>query len=219
MTQNSNSLDYFEITFVRHGESIGNANGYHQGRYDFPLSEKGISQANQLADFWLAQNRHFDSVISSPLTRASQTAEIIAHKLNVPLSFDPLWMERDAGVLSGVHHEEARQRFPRPDFLSLYDKIGRSGESQWQLFIRAGEAIDKLLALPPARYMIVSHGGILNMVMYVILGIFPQPNFYGAQFLFENTSYVELKFFPQTHNWLLISLQHPPYRWINQESD
>ncbi len=202
-------LDYYQLYLLRHGESTGNANGYHQGQYDFPLSEKGIQQAQRLASLWQAKKLHFDQIISSPLSRARQTAEIIAQTLFLPIEFDPIWMERDAGVISGLHPQEAQKLYPRPEFMSLYDKIGKTGESQWELFLRAGKAIESILSRPPARYLIVSHGGILNMVLYVTLGIFPQPNFHGAQFLFTNTGFAILNFYPQTHNWLLAELSHP----------
>ncbi|MCX8061229.1 MAG: histidine phosphatase family protein [Anaerolineales bacterium] len=202
-------LDYYQFYFLRHGESTGNANGYHQGQYDFPLSEKGVQQAQRLASLWKEKRIQFDQIISSPLSRARQTAEIIAQTLLIPLELDPIWMERDAGLLSGLHPEQAQNLYPRPDFMSLYDKIGKTGESQWELFLRAGKAVETLIRRQPGRYLVVSHGGILNMVLYATLGIFPQPNFYGAQFLFTNTGYALLHFYPQTHNWLLVELSQP----------
>lgn len=205
------SIDYYQFYFLRHGESTGNATGYHQGQYDFPLSEKGVQQAQRLAALWKEKGLQFAQIISSPLSRARQTAEIISQTLLIPLELDPIWMERDAGLLSGLHPEQAKELYPRPEFMSLYDKIGKTGESQWELFLRAGKAIETLLRRKPGRYLIVSHGGLLNMVMYVALGIFPQPNFYGAQFLFTNTGYALLNFYPQTHNWLLAELSHPTY--------
>ncbi len=202
-------IDYYQIYFLRHGQSTGNANGYHQGQHDFPLSDKGVQQAQQLASLWKAKGIQFDVIISSPLSRARQTAEIIAQALSTPLELDPLWMERDAGLLSGLHSEEAKKLYPQPDFMSIYDKVGKTGESQWELFLRAGKAIDSLLKREPGHYLVVSHGGILNMTMYATLGIFPQANFHGAQFLFTNTGYAVLHFYPQTHNWLLVELTHP----------
>lgn len=211
-----NPIDYYHIYFLRHGESTGNANGYHQGQHDFPLSEKGVQQAQQLATLWKAKGITFDYIISSPLARARQTAEIISHTLSLPIDFDPIWMERDAGLISGMHPDEAKNLYPRPEFMSVYDKVGRTGESQWDLFLRAGKAIDTIIRRPPARYLIVAHGGILNMIMYVTLGIFPQPNFYGAQFLFTNTAYAVVNFYPQTHNWLLVELTHPT-KFLDEE--
>ncbi len=203
------TIDYYQIYLLRHGESTGNANGYHQGQYDFPLSEKGIQQAKQLAYLWKAKGVGFDLIISSPLARAKQTAEIIAQTLLIPLEFDPLWMERDAGLISGLHPEQAQKLYPRPEFMSVFDKVGKTGESQWELFLRAGKAIESIVTRLPGRYLVVSHGGLLNMILYVALGIFPQPNFYGAQFLFTNTGFAVLNFYPQTHNWLLAELTHP----------
>lgn len=208
-TKTMESIDYYQIYFLRHGESTANATGYHQGQFDFPLSEKGIQQAQQVASLWKAKGLHFDLIISSPLTRARHTAEILSQTLSIPLEIDPIWMERDAGLLSGLHSEEAQKLYPRPNFMSVYEKIGITGESQWELFLRAGKAIDTLLKREAGRYLVVSHGGILNMVLYVTLGIFPQPNFYGAQFLFTNTGYAVLNFYPETHNWMLTELTHP----------
>jgi broad specificity phosphatase PhoE len=92
-------------------------------------------------------------VISSPLARARQTAEIIASALELPLEFDELWMERHNGVLAGLHHLEAAERFPRPDFMTPYDPVGETGESQWDLYLRGGQAIRQPLRRPPAgRY-------------------------------------------------------------------
>lgn len=203
------SIDYYQIYLLRHGESTGNANGYHQGQYDFPLSEKGIKQAHRLANLWKEKGIQFDQIISSPLSRARQTAEIIAQALLIPIEFDPIWMERDSGLLSGLHPNQAQEICPRPAFMSLYAKVGKTGESQWELFLRAGKAIETILKRNTGRYLVVSHGGLLNMVLYVTLGIFPQPNSYGAQFLFTNTGYAILHFYPQTHNWLLAELSHP----------
>ncbi|MGB9669361.1 MAG: histidine phosphatase family protein [Anaerolineales bacterium] len=205
------TIDHFQFTILRHGESTANANGIHQGQHDFPLSPKGILQAQEVAQYFNTNKQKFDYIISSPLQRARKTAEIIAAKLDLPLELDEIWMERDAGVLSGIAHEEALKQFPRPEFIGLYDKIGKTGESQWDLYLRAGHAVNQLIHRPFGRYLIVSHGALINMVLHVTLGIFPQPNFHGAQFVLENTSIAQLNFYPQTHNWVLQKLIHPPY--------
>ena len=92
----------FEITILRHGESIGNFENRLQGQMDYPLTELGIRQAEALANRWISSGICFDHIISSPLSRAYQTATIIAEKLNInQIETDPLWMERDMGVFSG----------------------------------------------------------------------------------------------------------------------
>ncbi len=196
----------FHITLLRHGESVGNANGYHQGQADFPLTERGRAQAQALASYWLSSGVTFDQIIASPQSRARETSEIIASALGVEVEFDPLWMERDNGILAGLPHEEARLKYPQPDFISLYEPIGQTGESQWELYLRGGRAIQSILHRLPGRYLIVSHGGLLNMVMHAILGITPQANFQGPRFRFRNTAYASLIYRPSSHNWLVIGV-------------
>ena len=193
----------YEITFLRHGESVGNAEGYHQGQSDFPLTDRGRAQARALAERWLREEVTFHQMISSPLARARGTAEILAEALELPLEYDPIWMERDNGLLAGLRPEEAAVLHPRPSFIHPFLPIGETGESQWELYLRAGRAVQSLLGRGPGRYLVVSHGGILNMVLYSILGIVPQANFQGAHFRFQNTAFAVLSYNPTEHYWLM----------------
>jgi 2,3-bisphosphoglycerate-dependent phosphoglycerate mutase len=203
----------YQITLLRHGESVGNASGYYQGHANFPLTERGEQQIHALADRWLAEGTNFDLVISSTLSRARQTAEIIARRLNVPLELDPLWMERDAGKYSGLRPEDAFQVFPPPEFIHPYLPFGETGESRWELYLRGGRVIQALMQRPPGRYLIVSHGGILNMVMYAILGIAPQANSQGPHFRFKNSAFAILTYHPGQHLWRVEALNDHAH-WI-----
>ena len=191
--------------FLRHGESTGNAEKRHQGQADFPLTDLGIQQIKQLAAYLKNSDLKFDQIISSPLTRAKQSAEIIATTLKSDVEFDPIWMERDNGKLAGLSFEKAQQILPPPDFIPLYQPIAGNGESQWELFLRAGKAISKLMKYPPGDYLIVSHGGLLNMVIRAVLGITPQPNFQGPSFQFSNTGYTKLEYSPNKNSWRLLT--------------
>ena len=191
----------YRVTLLRHGESVGNADGYHQGQSEFDLTEKGRKQAQALANRWLNESMTFDQAIASPLARARQTAEIISQNLTLPLKFNPLWMEVNIGQLSGLKTDEAKEKFPPPGFTHPYLPLGVTGESRWELFLRGGQAVQDLLQHPPGDYLIISHGGLLNMVLYAILGIIPQANFYGPRFHFENTAFASLTYEPDQHKW------------------
>lgn len=193
----------YSVVLLRHGQSVGNAAGYYQGQADFPLNDTGIEQARALGQRWKKEGRRFDRIISSPLTRARQTAEIVATAVDSPLDLEPDWMERNNGLLAGLKPEVAAERYPRPAFLHLYHPVGETGESQWELYLRAGRAVNGVLRRPPGSYLVVSHGGILNLVMYVILGITPQPNLHGPRFRFRNTSFAVLTYLPGQHIWRL----------------
>ena len=195
-------VPFFYMTFLRHGESTGNAENRLQGHSDFPLSETGRAQARALGERWQAEGLTFDAAITSPLSRARETAEIVAAALKIPvLELEPLWVERDMGKRSGLTMEEIHAQFQDPDFVNPYDSIDESGEGDWALYLRGGQALHKILQRPPARYLVVTHGAILNMTLYAILGIAPQPNYQGPRFRLENTAFCQFRYFPLVHRW------------------
>jgi 2,3-bisphosphoglycerate-dependent phosphoglycerate mutase len=206
MYTQTHSPNIYNITLLRHGESQGNFEGKHQGQADFPLTDRGRDQSKALLDRWKSKAKEFDLVISSPLARARETAEIIASGLSVPLEFDPLWMERDNGLMAGLTEEEVQETLPQPPFIHPYQAIGQTGESQWELYLRAGRAVQSLFCHPHGSYLIVSHGGLLNMFFYAILGIAPQPNFHGPRFRFNNSAFATLSYIPASHRWYILGV-------------
>jgi len=194
---------HYRVILLRHAQSEGNAQGVMQGQSDFPLSETGLQQAEALARRWRKERMRFDCIITSPLSRALQTAEIIAAALGAPLDMKDDWMERNNGQIAGLRPEEVSERGLHLPFVQPYQPIGVDGESQWELFLRAGRAVQDLLHRPPGRYLVVSHGGILNLAMYAILGVVPQANFHGPRFRFHNTAFAVLDYDPTRHIWTL----------------
>lgn len=197
-----NEAPVYQFVFLRHGESLGNAQSRWQGQSDYPLTEKGRAQVRALAERWKTENVQFDLIISSPLGRAKETAEIIAEALKVKVEFDPIWLERAIGEMEGLTAEEVRQK-PRPPYVTPYDPVGGDGEGDWALFLRAGQALHSLLRRPPGRYLIVSHGGLLNQLMHAIVGIAPHVDPSGVRFRFENTAFARVFYHPQQHRWVI----------------
>ncbi|HCU57431.1 MAG TPA: hypothetical protein DF984_04260, partial [Anaerolineaceae bacterium] len=152
---------------------------------------------------WQADGTQIDQVITSPLQRAAGTAEMICQTFNCPLEIDPDWRERDIGRLTGLKLGEADSVYPKPDFFTPYDDMGKTGEGDWALYLRAGKAIQRILRKPPARYVIVSHGGILNKAIHVVLGITPQANGQGVHFRFVNTAFATVYYEPDQHKWVV----------------
>ncbi len=179
MTDSSEHPDQYHVILLRHGQSEGNANGYYQGQADFPLTETGREQATALAERWAGEEVRFHRIIASPLLRARETAEIIARRLEAPLELDPIWMEWANGRLEGMSMVEGARKVPAPGFIDPYMHIGETGESITELYLRAGRAVQMLIDRGPASYLVVAHGGILNMALKAILGITPQADFLG----------------------------------------
>ncbi len=83
------------LILVRHGESVGNADGRLLGRIDSPLTERGIDQATCVGPAVRGASR----LVSSPLSRAVRTAEALG--LDLPVEIDDRWIEVDYGELDG----------------------------------------------------------------------------------------------------------------------
>lgn len=195
----------YHFVFLRHGESVGNVESRWQGQSDYPLTERGRAQAQALAKRWQEEKAKFDLVITSPLIRAKNTAEIVASALDVKVEADPLWMERNVGEMTGLTIDEIRLR-PRPSFVTPYDTIGGVGEGDWVLFLRAGQALHSLLRRPAGRYLIVSHGGLLNQLMHAIVGIAPHADPSGVRFRFDNTAFARVFYLSHQHRWAIETL-------------
>jgi len=196
------------ITLLRHGESEGNLAGILQGQSDYPLTAAGIEQAQQLASYWKSEDMKFDLIVSSPLLRASRTAEIIANCLKAPVKYDPVWKERYFGRLQGANLHKLDQQVPPVDFFHPYEPIGENGESQLDLYLRASQALQKIIRQPAGAYLVVSHGGILNKVLYVIMGITPQGHYNSPIFHFGNIGYAQFRYNSSTRQWAVICLNH-----------
>jgi 2,3-bisphosphoglycerate-dependent phosphoglycerate mutase len=158
-----------ELWLVRHGETTWNAAGRWQGHADAPLSKLGIAQAQRLASRLSGQR--FDAVISSDLSRAFDTAKIVAAKLegapNVIL--EPLWREIDVGDLSGITYEESLSQGLHHRFMP-FDQRHPNGESSADLAARASQAIELLkLERMGQRVIVFSHGGTIRRALAVIM--------------------------------------------------
>ncbi|MBG0784015.1 MAG: histidine phosphatase family protein [Anaerolineaceae bacterium] len=215
-------MNSYTLVFLRHAESVGNAEGFFQGQKDFPLTPRGGKQVRRLIARWQADGTQIDQVITSPLQRAAGTAEMICQAFNCPLEIDPDWRERNVGRFTGLKREEADLVYPKPEFFTPYDNMGETGEGDWALFLRAGNALQRILRKPPARYVIVSHGGILNQALHVILGMTPQANGQGVHFRFVNTAFATVYYEPEQHRWVIWGLNdftHLAFKGVDLDED
>ena len=77
-----------KIFMVRHGDTPLNDADLIHGWVDTPLNEEGIAQAHKAAE--ALKDKEITHIVSSDLPRAKQTANILAKKLGVPVTFDPM---------------------------------------------------------------------------------------------------------------------------------
>ena len=149
------------IVFVRHGQTDWNTKGLMQGREDIPLNETGLLQAEETAQgikkACLETGLVFDKIVSSPLLRASVTAEAIAKALGCKNMFcDHRVTERDFGVLSGTPFTENSHYIMR-DVLEI-----PSLEPVSSLVSRVNDFI-KDVASRDENLLVVTHGAVTRI--------------------------------------------------------
>jgi broad specificity phosphatase PhoE/ribonuclease HI len=161
------------IYFIRHGETILTPDRKFSGSGEPnpPLTEKGLSQAVLVADE-IARLKP-EILIASPLRRTTQTAEVIASRLGLPIVFDVAWYECDFGVWDGLSIDEVALKFPieYKAWLSSSAYAPPGGESYDALGWRVDEALDKLVAkYPGKRVAIVTHNGATKEAIRLAIG-------------------------------------------------
>ena len=158
------------VYFVRHGQSEANVAPEFQGP-DSPLSDKGIEQAHMVAD--RATRIEFDTLISSPYSRARSTAEIIAKATGKEPEFSELFVERikPEGINGKPYTDETAAKIWREWEASLHTPGLRiaDGENFEDLLVRADAALSHLEERPEERLLVVTHGYFLRTVIARVL--------------------------------------------------
>jgi len=153
-----------EIWLVRHAQTDWNVQRRYQGHSDIPLNETGWQQAQELAHSIVAEEKPFQAVFSSPLSRAMQTASLIAQRLQIPLHAEPRIKEGNMGDWEGMLADEIHQNYPdliearRLDPLNV-PPPGEQAESIAAIARRAGQALDEITQTHSNQpVLVVTHG-------------------------------------------------------------
>jgi broad specificity phosphatase PhoE len=152
------------IFLARHGESDWNVAKRFQGHSDRPLTERGREQAHALADLVGAEK--IDAVYTSPLSRARETAEIVAARAGLEAVALPELREVDTGSWSGLSRADVETRFPEGFARWRSGGSGwEDGESYEEMAERVIGALRKIAEdHPDGRVLVISHGGPIRAI-------------------------------------------------------
>jgi broad specificity phosphatase PhoE/ribonuclease HI len=147
------------LILARHAATEHSPQLRFSGRNDLPLSAAGEQQAAALARR-VRSLGDIAAVVSSPLRRSWQTAEVIAGALGITPSVNEGLVEADFGEWEGLTFTEVRERWP--DELAVWlttpDGAPPKGESFGEVTRRVRRARDELIASHPGATVIaVSH--------------------------------------------------------------
>ena len=154
-----------EVVLVRHGETDWTRTRQHTGRTDLPLDEEGREQARPVGE--ALRGRTFGLVLTSPLRRARETAEL-AGFLAVAQDRDDL-AEWDYGDYEGRTTKEIRAE--RPDWSLWHDGVP-GGETPADVGGRADRVIGEI-RVASVDTLVFGHGHQLRVLAARWLGLEP----------------------------------------------
>ena len=153
---------------VRHGETIWNKEKRVQGISDIPLSEKGIKDAFELQT--LVSTLKLDVVISSPLTRARETAKILVNS-TLPINTDDRIKERDWGLNEGAMIDSV-DRWDCWDVI-LNTKLNNIEPIQDFMYRVSSFLEDIKIRYKNKNVLVVTHSAVIRVIHYM-LGSIPE---------------------------------------------
>lgn len=145
------------VYLIRHGETEWNRESRIQGREDVPLSREGLVQAEGCAGAFRGVG--LSAVLTSPLSRARRTAELIAQAAGAAIYVEPDLTERDFGSVSGKVVDIFNPEKYATDLEPLDDVAAR-----------ALAVIRRRAAGLSGDFAAVSHGGTINAVLRALSG-------------------------------------------------
>ena len=147
------------ILLARHGETDWNIERRVQGHTDRPLNETGREQARALAEELAGEE--LDAVYSSDLSRAYETAKLVAASRGLEVRSLAALREKHFGTWEGLSDVEVLERFPNARRGAWGD--GETTNEVAERVLGALRAIRE--AHPDGRVLVVTHGGPLRAVL------------------------------------------------------
>jgi glucosyl-3-phosphoglycerate phosphatase len=163
-----------QVIVLRHGLTDWNHSGRFQGQADVPLNEVGLAQAASAAEALLGLG--ITSIVSSDLSRAAVTAQIVATRLGLPVKLDPRLQEINVGEWAGSTHDEVFDREPeyRQRLAEGRDfRRSATGETAAQAGGRMAEALAEQAAGvgDDEVLLVVGHGMVSRVASLMLMGL------------------------------------------------
>lgn len=149
------------LDLMRHGEPVGGRK--YRGQIDDPLSEKGWAQMQAA----VGDVNPWSRIVSSPLVRCRQFAEVLSRQHDVPLSFDARLMEVGFGEWEGKSAAEIEQEAPGTLARFKADPVnarpaGAEPLAEFQARVAAG--LETLIEQHAGQHvLLVGHAGVIRM--------------------------------------------------------
>lgn len=157
------------IYFFRHGETVANIEQRLMGgRSDSPLTEKGIRQAQSLAN--ALQKVPLEAFFVSSNTRAQETAQILLGARTIPLTLTDALKEQDFGLMTGKLLTEIPTEVDAAYKQDPYYFHHLEGESLDDVKVRVGLFLEHVITQDYQHIAIVTHENIIKAAIAYMKG-------------------------------------------------
>ncbi|CAN5630288.1 hypothetical protein BH24ACT22_BH24ACT22_03640 [soil metagenome] len=175
--------DEILLATIRHGLTELNRDKRVGGRVDAPLIEEGREQAREARQRF--DGTPFDVVLSSPLSRVLETAEIIAGVGRDEVQVEEACIERSFGEMEEMSPEKIREQLPQVRYTRIdgvdYSLNPPGGETFEQLHERAREFFEQsVMSHRDKRVVLFCHENFLQQLHGVIRGLGPMESLEGG---------------------------------------
>jgi broad specificity phosphatase PhoE len=184
------------LGLFRHGQTDWNIDLRLQGTTDIAMNQVGIEQVQTAAKHL---DNSWDLILSSPLSRARQSAEIVAEQIGIEnIVIEPLLLERAFGIGEGLTYAEWGEKFAKLDDIP-------GAESRSEVERRARELLGHIEQnYAGAKVLAVSHGALIRFVLSeVTAGAIPPAG--------ERLQNASLHILHHLENWQLEAWQPDPH--------
>lgn len=159
------------IYFIRHGETEHNVLGLIQGHSDSPLTEEGKKQALRLQEKF--KNIKPLAIYSSDLSRAKETAKIIAHPHKIKVIYSKALRERSYGSIEGKPRELLDKIYESFDKFTHQERFRHRANPQAESNKDVIERLLPFLKQISIKYdgksvLLVTHGGLMRIFLTYI---------------------------------------------------
>lgn len=205
----ASAAELMRVTFVRHGESAGNASGLIDTSTPGPvLTAKGQQQARDVVGT-LGDN-NYDAIYGSTMVRTQLTAAPMSQYLRLPIQVLPGLQEIEAGVFEGTPESEAEEGYAQAmlawTFAGQRDVRIPGSINGHEFDARVDGALQTMYDNGDRNPVVFSHGG--TIMFWTMMNVqnltLPQKIELLRTSPLDNTDYVVIEGNPED-GWILVN--------------
>ena len=168
------------IIFLRHAQAENNTERILAGRTEgVPLTKTGIEQAEQIAKY--LKPLDISAIYSSPIERASHTAEIVAKNRSLEVVLDERLTEIDMGKFTRMNYDDMFAKYGNI-FLKFYENDPVIAEQEVETFPHVQERILDIVNHIVEKHknenvILVTHMDPIKSMLSIVMDLKPQALF------------------------------------------